>query len=117
MQRVFSTGLRRAYSSSVRVNAESAAATPAASLLINFCTPHAPVYKKKAVQSVVIPGASGEYGVTVGHSALISQLQPGVVTVNHLNVNLAKFGRINIIKYDRFDRAMLRNSLFLVDLL
>lgn len=83
MQRIVSSGLRRAYSSSAR---SAAAAETASALSLNFCTPHQPIIKKKHVTSVTIPGSSGEYGVTFGHSALISQLQPGVVTVTHLNV-------------------------------
>jgi hypothetical protein len=64
--------------------AENAAA---AQLVLNFCTPHAPVYNKKVVESVILPGAAGEYGVTAGHSALISELKPGVVTVVHSGVS------------------------------
>ena len=90
MQRVFSTGMRRAYSSSARALAESGVASSKL-LTINFCTPHQPVFKKKAVQRVTVPGADGEYGVTFGHRALISQLKAGVVAVTHENVRFENF--------------------------
>lgn len=66
--------------------AAPAAATAAAQLVLNFTTPHAPVYAKKTVEVVSIPGAAGEYGVTAGHSPIISELKPGVVTVVHTGV-------------------------------
>eukprot|EP00607_Mallomonas_marina_P001501 CAMPEP_0182427686 /NCGR_PEP_ID=MMETSP1167-20130531/18984_1 /TAXON_ID=2988 /ORGANISM="Mallomonas Sp, Strain CCMP3275" /LENGTH=120 /DNA_ID=CAMNT_0024610109 /DNA_START=188 /DNA_END=550 /DNA_ORIENTATION=- len=44
-----------------------------------------------AVDKVVVPGESGEYGITVGHSPIISQLQPGVVTVFHLSGESVKY--------------------------
>jgi F-type H+-transporting ATPase subunit epsilon len=34
-----------------------------------------------AVDSVVIPGAEGDFGVLPGHSRLISTIRPGVITV------------------------------------
>jgi F0F1-type ATP synthase epsilon subunit len=67
--------------------AEPAAATASAQLTINFVTPHAPVYKGKVVDQVVLPGAAGVFAVTHGHSPIISQLEPGVVTVIHVGVS------------------------------
>lgn len=55
-------------------------------LVLNFTTPHAPVYFKKAVGMVILPGEAGEYGVTAGHSPIISELKPGVVSVIHSSV-------------------------------
>jgi hypothetical protein len=68
--------------------AQAAASAPetAAQLTLNFSTPHTPVYTKKTVDKVVLPGAAGEYGVTAGHSPIISELKPGVVSVIHLGV-------------------------------
>lgn len=43
------------------------------------------------MDKVLLPGESGEYGVTVGHSPVISQLKPGVVTVIHTNGESEKF--------------------------
>lgn len=68
--------------------AEASAATSSSSeFIINFVTPHAPIFNKKVVESVILPGAAGEYGVSFGHSPIISQLEPGVVTVIHVGVS------------------------------
>lgn len=82
MQRAIVTSAKRAYSSSARVMAAEAAT----SLQINFSTPHQNIFKKKAVNQVILPGEKGEFSVSLGHSALISQLKPGVVSVYHTTV-------------------------------
>ena len=56
-------------------------------LVLNFTTPHQPIYSKKVIDKIMLPGESGEYGVTANHSPVISQLAPGVVTVIHLDVS------------------------------
>ena len=66
---------------------EAVAAPGAVGLTLNFCTPHTPVYKNKTVEKVMLPGEIGEYGITAGHSPLISQLKSGVVTVQHVDVS------------------------------
>ena len=60
-------------------------------MTLNLVTPHATLYKGKVVDKVLLPGESGEYGVTVGHSPIISQLKPGVVTVIHTAGEIEKF--------------------------
>ena len=40
---------------------------------------------------VILPGEDGEFGVTAGHSPMISQLQPGLVTVVHTSGESEKF--------------------------
>ena len=40
---------------------------------------------------MVLPGESGEYAVTAGHSPVISQLKPGVVTVIHTGGESEKY--------------------------
>jgi len=64
-----------------------AAAAPTA-MKLNFCTPHAAVYSNKEVSKVTLPGELGEFGVTVGHSPIISQLRPGVVSIEHTGVSV-----------------------------
>ena len=91
MQRFSSFALRRAYTTSPRAMQAAAAAaaeanTNATQMVLNFCTPHQPIFKAKVVDKVMLPGAGGEYGVTAKHIPIISQLQPGVVTVVHVNV-------------------------------
>ena len=61
-----------------------AAAT--SSMRLNLSTPHENIYAEKVVDKVLLPGEQGEYGVTVGHSPIISQLKPGVVSVIHSEV-------------------------------
>ena len=75
-----------------RTFAAEAAAT-SSSLVINFTTPHAPVFSDKVVDKVILPGEDGDYGVTAGHSPIISQLKPGVVTVIHTNVRFPRHRR------------------------
>lgn len=84
---LFSDVAIRAYSMSRFSLAEAAAAAPSTSMTINFCRPDLPIYTKKVVDKVLLPGESGEYGITVGHSPIISQLKPGVVTVIHVSVS------------------------------
>jgi hypothetical protein len=76
---------KRLYSSTSRRLAEPATSSTA-SLVINLCTPHNPIYTNKAVNMIILPGEGGEYGVTAGHSPIISQLKPGVVSVIHTGV-------------------------------
>eukprot|EP01084_Bolivina_argentea_P274390 467686_1 len=52
-------------------------------LTLNFCLPHSPIYHKKTVDQVIIPGAAGEFGVTANHSLIVSELQPGVLQILH----------------------------------
>jgi hypothetical protein len=65
-------------------------AAPATAMTLNLSTPHENIYQGKTVDKVLLPGESGEYGVTVGHSPIISQLKPGVVSVIHTEVRTAR---------------------------
>lgn len=62
------------------------AAAASSQLTLNFTTPTNPIHVKKVVDKVIVPGAAGEYGVTAGHSPIISELKPGVVQVVHVGV-------------------------------
>mmetsp|Transcript_39931 Transcript_39931/g.81777 ORF Transcript_39931/g.81777 Transcript_39931/m.81777 type:complete len:168 (+) Transcript_39931:38-541(+) len=118
MRRVFSNGMKRAYSSSGRSLAEPVAAT-STEFVINFCTPHVPVHNNKVVESVVLPGCSGEYGISHGHSPLISQLEPGVVTVNHVGGATEKYfvpGGFAITKADSVTDISVPEAVLLEDL-
>jgi F0F1-type ATP synthase epsilon subunit len=83
------SNVRMISSSSIK-RAEAATAV-SSDLILNFCAPHEPVYADKVVESVIIPGADGEYGVTAGISPIISELQPGVVQVIHKGGDVEKF--------------------------
>ncbi|KAH8054352.1 proton-transporting ATP synthase [Aureococcus anophagefferens] len=50
----------------------------AAGLQLSFSSPHTVFYFEQGVDSVTLPGVSGEYGVTSGHSPLAEQPKPGV---------------------------------------
>lgn len=67
--------------------AAEAAAAASTQLTLNFVTPHTPIYTKKVVGMVLIPGVGGEFGVTAGHSPIVSELKPGVVSVIHVGVS------------------------------
>ena len=47
---------------------------------IEVTTPGKMVFRSE-VEMATIPGADGEFGVLAGHSAVISNLQPGVVNI------------------------------------
>eukprot|EP00753_Platysulcus_tardus_P019423 PLAT7189.1.p2 GENE.PLAT7189.1~~PLAT7189.1.p2 ORF type:complete len:177 (-),score=77.03 PLAT7189.1:199-729(-) len=55
----------------------------ASQLKLNFVLPHQAVYSGADVDMVIIPGESGEYGVTAGHVPVVAQLRPGVVQIFH----------------------------------
>ena len=55
----------------------------AGGLQLSFSSPHTVFYFEQGVDSVTLPGVSGEYGVTAGHSPLAEQLKPGVVSIIH----------------------------------
>lgn len=87
-------------SSVVRNFAEAPAA---GQLTLNFTTPATALHVKKVVDKVIIPGAAGEYGVTAGHSPIISELKAGVVQVVHVGVSSTS----------SFFYSLLTSSLFL----
>jgi F0F1-type ATP synthase epsilon subunit len=60
-----------------------AAAAAAASVNLNFCLPHAALYDNASVHSVILPGLSGEYGITANHVPYVAQLKAGVVQILH----------------------------------
>eukprot|EP00640_Fibrocapsa_japonica_P006812 CAMPEP_0113934366 /NCGR_PEP_ID=MMETSP1339-20121228/1699_1 /TAXON_ID=94617 /ORGANISM="Fibrocapsa japonica" /LENGTH=165 /DNA_ID=CAMNT_0000936145 /DNA_START=73 /DNA_END=570 /DNA_ORIENTATION=- /assembly_acc=CAM_ASM_000762 len=79
---MLSRAARSTFAGAFRQAAVRAFATEgSAALKLNFCLPHKSLYVDQEVASVIIPGLEGEYGVTAGHSAVLSQLKPGVVKV------------------------------------
>ena len=45
--------------------------------------PHKPIYVQKSVDTIVIPGVAGVYAVTKGHAPIVSELQPGLISIYH----------------------------------
>jgi F-type H+-transporting ATPase subunit delta len=68
----------------VAVRAEEAAATDpafATKLKFNFSIPSKPLFTAAPVRMVVVPGASGVFGVLKDHVPTIAAMKPGVVQV------------------------------------
>jgi hypothetical protein len=63
--------------------AAATAGETASAVKLNFSLPYESLYDGVAVQSVILPGSAGEYGITANHVPYISQLKPGVVQIMH----------------------------------
>ncbi|KAL7689394.1 putative ATP synthase, F1 complex, delta/epsilon subunit, F0F1 ATP synthase delta/epsilon subunit [Plasmopara halstedii] len=74
----------RALHTSSRVLAATAdqSAATTTKVTLNLTTPYQAFYKGAEVDLVQIPGVVGEYGVTAGHTPVLSQLKPGVIKVH-----------------------------------
>ncbi|CAD7974909.1 unnamed protein product [Amoebophrya sp. A120] len=63
----------------------AAAAEPAQEytnkLLLTMGSPHENLFLRKPIESLTAPGREGSFTVTNNHSQLVSQLQPGTITV------------------------------------
>lgn len=81
---------RRSYTVS-RVAFAEAAPVAEGDLVVNFCTPYASVVPSKAVEMITLPGENGVYAITKGHAPTVSQLQPGVVSIAHVDVSFFFF--------------------------
>lgn len=82
LRSVARTALRRSFHTSPAVFAEEAS-DAVTKVHLNFNCPHAPIHDGVEVDLVVIPGVAGEYGVTAGHTPVVSELKPGVVQIFH----------------------------------
>jgi F-type H+-transporting ATPase subunit delta len=51
-------------------------------LKLNFFVPHETVCQAEAVDMVLMPAVTGDFGVMPGHVPTVAQLRPGVVTVH-----------------------------------
>lgn len=65
------------------LSTEAAAAAATATVNLNFCLPHLALYENASVHSVILPGLSGEYGITANHVPYVAQLKAGVVQILH----------------------------------
>ncbi|KAL3911359.1 MAG: hypothetical protein SGILL_007311 [Bacillariaceae sp.] len=64
-----------------RAFSSEAAAAPASSVTLNLSVPYDSIYNGTPVDSVIIPGTEGEYGITAGHVPYVAQMKPGVLQV------------------------------------
>jgi F-type H+-transporting ATPase subunit delta len=75
--------------------AAAAASTPSGAiptkLTFNFLAPHQALFNKQEVDMVIVPGASGAFGVLPGHVPMISELKPGVVEVTKSAGEVTKY--------------------------
>ncbi|TMW62268.1 hypothetical protein Poli38472_009761 [Pythium oligandrum] len=80
---MFPRSLTRAiHTTARRAAADSGAAATATKVTLNLNTPFQSFFKNAQVDLVQLPGFDGEYGVTAGHTPIISQLKPGVIKVH-----------------------------------
>jgi len=56
---------------------------------LNLCLPHEAIYDGAEVYSIILPGLSGEYGVTANHVPYVAQLKAGVVQILHQETTAA----------------------------
>jgi F-type H+-transporting ATPase subunit delta len=87
LSRTASTLLRR--SAARHMSTEAASAST--SMTLNFSLPHETLYSGASVASVIIPGVEGEYGVTMNHVPIVSQLKPGVLQILHEDGETEKY--------------------------
>lgn len=59
----------------------SEATADATSVTLNLSVPYDSIYHNTPVDSVIIPGTEGEYGITAGHVPYVAQMKPGVLQV------------------------------------
>jgi F-type H+-transporting ATPase subunit delta len=59
----------------------SEATEAATSVSLNLSVPYESIYNGAKVESVIIPGTEGEYGVSANHVPYVAQMKPGILTV------------------------------------
>ena len=75
--------IRRAFHVSTKLcMSEAVASVPLTQVNLNLTSPSSTIYENTKVDLVIIPGLIGEYGVTAGHSPILAQMKPGVITVH-----------------------------------
>ena len=60
---------------------ETAPSAPAGGMLLSFTVPEKSLYDSTPVEMVILPGGDGQFGVMPNHVPTISELKPGVVSV------------------------------------
>lgn len=76
--------VKRAFHNAVSCRAAEASTTTSTpqKVTLNLSTPYQCIFKETKVDLIQIPGAVGEYGVTAGHTPIISQMKPGLIKVH-----------------------------------
>mmetsp|Transcript_40015 Transcript_40015/g.58852 ORF Transcript_40015/g.58852 Transcript_40015/m.58852 type:complete len:173 (+) Transcript_40015:232-750(+) len=60
-------------------------------MTLNFNLPHETIYEGAKVKQVIVPGATGEYGVTADHSPIVAQMKAGVLQIMHADGEPEKY--------------------------
>ena len=87
MRRAILTSTRRAYSATSRAAFAEEIEGPKY-LTVNFCTPHESIFVNKLFERVTVPGEGGDVGLTFGHTPMICQLKPGILTFSNTDVSI-----------------------------
>ena len=77
---------RAATSTTASASLRRQLSTPAAAsglMKLNFNLPQETLYDATNVQSVIVPGAMGEYEVTADHVPIVAELKAGMMTIKH----------------------------------
>lgn len=91
MQRL-AFGVRRSLQTSVRgFSTEGAAAAKNENLVLRLSSPTASLVAGKEVKLVTVPGADGVYAVGRNAPPMLSELKPGVVSIEYLDGQKEKF--------------------------
>ena len=61
----------------------STPAAPSGLMKLNFNLPQETLYSSTPVQSVIVPGAMGEYEVTADHVPIVAELKAGMLSIKH----------------------------------
>ncbi|KAK1444781.1 hypothetical protein BgAZ_106870 [Babesia gibsoni] len=64
-----------------RILRHASTAAGQGNLVFSLMTPHTTLLSRKVVKQATLPGHEGYFTVTKGHSAMLSNLKPGVVSV------------------------------------
>ncbi|KAL9182918.1 hypothetical protein ACHAXT_004197 [Thalassiosira profunda] len=72
---------RRTATSALRRHLSTPAPAASTGMTLNFNLPQETLYSGAAVDSVVVPGAMGEYEVTADHVPIVAELKAGTLTI------------------------------------
>lgn len=88
----------------------SAEAIAVNKMTLSFALPHETIYKAAQVESVILPGTEGEYGVTADHVPTVSELAPGVVQIDHGDGEMEKYFIAGGFAFTHPDSHTVRNG-------
>ena len=88
----------------------SAEAVAVNKMTLSFALPHETIYKAAQVESVILPGTEGEYGVTADHVPTVSELAPGVVQIDHGDGEMEKYFIAGGFAFTHPDSHTVRNG-------